>query len=124
MSNRYYQTLLLMKNPGTGFLSSKEMVVSTLTAYLACSREETMKKFVKKEFAKLTNELSTVSEFRLQSSIEILGPHSRLQTVRFAAVASQIQRQYIGNPLAALSQLGSVTMPRQPFADYTPFNGI
>jgi hypothetical protein len=34
-----------------------------------------------------------VSESRHQSSIEILGLHSRLQTTRFVAVAPQIQRQ-------------------------------
>jgi uncharacterized HAD superfamily protein len=89
-----------MKNPRPVILSLEEMVASTLTASCLHSREETMKKFVKKkkkkkklrEAAKRT--FNKVSELRHQSSIEILGSHSRLETVRFAAVALQIQLQY------------------------------
>jgi hypothetical protein len=47
---------LLMKNPGPGFRSSEEMVASQPWLHLACSREETTKKFVKKKKKKKNRE--------------------------------------------------------------------
>jgi hypothetical protein len=80
-----------------------------------------MKKFLKKIREAVKRTLNKVSEFRHQSSIEILGPHSRLQTVRFAAMAPQIQRQY-KQPIGSCRKAPSRC--HQPFADYSPFNGI
>jgi hypothetical protein len=81
-----------------------------------------MKKFVKKKFASCqTNFQQSVI---IPTPIVDRNPRSSLAIANSSFCGGGISDPAAaGNPLAALSQ-GSVTMPRQPFADYTPFNGI